>query len=64
MKSFELEMAKSLIGKKIEIDDMEGEPQYAGRAGVVEFVDGIGQLHGTWGGLAVVPGTDHFHVIG
>ena len=36
---------------------------YAGREGVVEHIDDSGQLHGTWGGLAVVPGEDGFTVI-
>lgn len=36
---------------------------YNGRSGVVEHIDSIGQLHGTWGGLAVIPGVDVFEVI-
>lgn len=36
---------------------------YAGKTGVVEHIDGIGDLHGTWGSLAVVPGADEFEVI-
>ena len=36
---------------------------YIGREGVVQFIDSIGQLHGTWGGLAIIPGTDNFKVI-
>lgn len=36
---------------------------YIGREGIVQFIDGIGQLHGTWGGLAIIPGTDNFKVI-
>ena len=36
---------------------------YDGREGIVEHIDSIGQLHGTWGGLAVLPGTDTFTVI-
>ena len=35
---------------------------YNGRSGVVERIDFIGQLHGTWGGLAVIPGVDEFKV--
>lgn len=35
------------IGKKIHIINMEGEPQYNGKEGVVNFVDDMGQLHGT-----------------
>ncbi len=33
---------------------------YNGRTGVVETVNSFGQLHGTWGGLAVIPGVDKY----
>ena len=36
---------------------------YNGRSGVVEYIDSLGQLHGTWGGLAVIPGVDDFEVL-
>lgn len=52
------------VGDTIRIEYMDGEPQYSGREGVVKSIDDIGQLHGTWGGLAVVPGTDNFVIIG
>lgn len=52
------------VGDRIRIVRMEGEPQYSGRCGVVELVDDIGQLHGTWGGLAVQPEHDDVEVIG
>lgn len=48
------------LGKTIKIIDMSGEARYNGRTGVVERVDDIGQLHGSWGGLAVIPGEDRF----
>lgn len=51
------------IGKKIRIIDMEGEPQYSGKTGVVKSVDDIGQLHGSWGGCAIQPERDDFEVI-
>ena len=41
------------VGDMIHIFTMDGEPEYNGREGVVEFIDGIGQIHGTWGGLAL-----------
>jgi len=57
-------------GKKIRIirmDDNNGQDwqarEYNGREGVVEFVDSAGQLHGTWGGLAVNPEIDKYEVI-
>lgn len=51
------------LGKTVEIFDMEGEPQYAGKRGVVDYVDSIGQLHGTWGGCALIPGVDDFKIV-
>lgn len=54
-------MAK--VGDKIRIDIMNGEPRYDGKVGVVTHIDDIGQLHGTWGGLALIPGEDQFHII-
>ena len=50
-------------GDYIRIIDMEGEPQYAGREGYVTHVDDAWQIHGTWGGWAIVPDKDRFEVI-
>lgn len=55
---------KHLIVKKIRIIEMEGEPNYSGRTGIVEKVNDMGQLHGSWGGLAVLPDSDTFEIIG
>ena len=52
-----------LINKRIQIVEMKGEPQYSGRTGMVISIDSIGQLHGTWGGCAVIPGEDVFEII-
>ena len=55
-------MAK--IGDTIRINHLEGEDnRYDGKTGKVELIDGIGQLHGSWGGLAVIPEEDEFIVI-
>ena len=51
-------------GDYIRIIHMDGEPQYAGREGVVTHVDAIGQIHGTWGGCAIIPDKDSYEVIG
>lgn len=48
------------VGDKIRIIYMDGEPQYTNKEGVIEFIDDIGQLHGTWGGCAVNPDVDRF----
>ena len=53
-------------GDKIRIINMDDElsgSKYNGREGVVTNLDSLGQLHGTWGGLAVIPGVDQFVVI-
>ena len=59
------------VGDKIRInrmDDCGGKDwqarEYNGREGVIELIDGQGQLHGTWGGLAVNPEIDSFSIIG
>ena len=53
-------MAK--VGDKIRIINMDGEPQYAGREGVIKQigVDPYGDeyWHGTWGGCSVYPKVD------
>ena len=51
------------VGDKIRSIDMGGEPKYCGREGGVTHIDDMGQLHGTWGGLAVIPGEDVYEVI-
>ena len=40
-------------GDIIHIYHMFGEPEYAGREGIVKYVDDMNQIHGTWGGLAL-----------
>lgn len=54
---------KAKIGDKIRIIVMEGEPLYSGREGIVTHIDDAGQLHGSWGGCAIIPGTDSFEVL-
>ena len=63
-------MSKVKVGDKIRIvrmDDGNGKDEqaraYNGREGVVQMIDGIGQLHGTWGSLAVVQEIDKFRII-
>lgn len=52
------------IGKYLRILHMEGEPEYTGKEGICTSVDSVGQLHGTWGGLAIQPRYgDRFEVI-
>ena len=51
------------IGEKIRILFMEGEPQYTGKEGIVEYIDDAGQIHGTWGGCALIPEIDEWRVV-
>lgn len=51
------------VGDKIKIVEMVGEPRYTGKEGIIEFIDDIGQLYGSWGGLAVQPERDVVKVI-
>ena len=51
------------VGDKIIINYMEGEPNYWGREGIVTSIDSMGYLHGTWGGLAVLPNEDDYTLI-
>lgn len=53
------------IGDRIRIDDLKDirSGDYNGRTGTIEHIDSIGQLHGMWGGLALIPGIDDITVI-
>ena len=62
-------MEKVKIGDTIRIIRMNDDGgkdlqarKYNGRSGDVDQIDSIGQLHGTWGGLAVIPGVDEIEV--
>lgn len=52
-------------GTKIRIESLQDpyDNTYNGREGIVQHIDDIGQLHGTWGGLAVIPGEDTFKIL-
>ena len=63
-------MKKVKIGDTIRIIRMNDDGgkdlqarMYNGRSGVVEHIDSMGQLHGTWGGLAVIPGVDEIETL-
>lgn len=51
------------IGDKIQIIEMNGEPQYTGKEGIVERIDDAGQIHGSWGGCALILECDTFKII-
>jgi len=50
------------VGDVIHINYMADELDYIDREGVITHIDDIGQLHGTWGGLAIIPEVDDFFV--
>ena len=56
-------MKKIEIGQTIKIVCMKGEPQYTGKIGTVQHIDSIGQIHGTWGGLALQPEYDEWEAL-
>lgn len=51
------------VGDTIEIRYLAGITSYIGKVGVVQKIDSMGQLHGTWGELVVVPGEDRYKII-
>lgn len=62
-KAFEIIKAKGIkVGDCIRIIELKDDPdtRYNGREGETTLIDSMGQLHGTWGGLAVLVGVDRF----
>jgi len=49
---------KFKVGDAIKILYVEDEPNYVGKTGIITSIDDIGQLHGTWGGCAIIPSID------
>ena len=47
------------VGDMIHIYCMFGESEYSGKEGIVTSIDDMGQIHGTWGGCALVSGDDY-----
>lgn len=48
----------------IEMGDKLSSGRYNGTKGVIESVDDMGCLHGTWGSLALIPEIDTLTKIG
>lgn len=46
------------VGDMIHIYHMFGEPDYRDTEGIVKYIDDANQIHGTWGGCALIPGDD------
>lgn len=52
------------VGDHIRIKHLFGEgTRYDGREGTIELIDDLGQLHGTWGGLAVIVEQDEIDIL-
>lgn len=51
------------IGDRVKIYSVD-DPyvDYSGKEGKITHIDDAGQLHGTWGGCALIPGVDKFKV--
>ena len=56
-------MDKLKIGDRIKIINMEGEPHYKNREGVATHIDDAGQIHGNWGGCAIIPQVDTYVIL-
>lgn len=54
---------KVKVGNRIKIINMINEPMYSGKEGIVTSIDDAEQIHGTWGGCALVPDFDTFNII-
>ena len=46
------------LGKRVHVI-IEDTHHYVDAWGIVEHIDDLGQLHGTWSGLAAIPGIDY-----
>ncbi len=61
-------MSKIKVGTRIMLDKDMNDPQpiLKGEMGLVDFIDGIGQIHMKWDNgrtLALIFGVDEFHII-
>lgn len=57
---------KAKVGDIIRIVKLDDpyEKDYVGRVGKVEYIDSVGDMHGSWGSLKVIPEVDEFQIIG
>lgn len=60
---------KAKVGDVIKIISVYADKEYdkaaaemVGKVGTIEHIDDAGQLHGTWGSLAIIPGIDTFEI--
>jgi hypothetical protein len=60
-------LARAAVGDTVKIlgfsgDCYESERRLIGKTGIVEYIDDIGAIHGTWGSLSLLP-EDNYIVI-
>ena len=51
------------VGDKSRIIHMDGKPKFGAKTGVVEVIDDIGQIRGSGGVCALIPGVDEHEVV-
>jgi hypothetical protein len=56
------ELERKYLGKNVRVE-INDPYHYICREGVVLHIDDAGQLHGTWGSLAAIPGEDSINII-
>lgn len=56
------ELESKYLGKKVKVR-IDDPYRPISATGIVERVDDAGQLHGTWGGLAAIPGIDDIELM-
>ena len=56
------ELEGKYLGKKVKVMILDPYSPISA-TGIVEHVDDAGQLHGTWGGLAAIPGIDRIELM-
>ena len=56
---------KVKVGDKLHIIKLDDpyDKSYSGKEGTVTFIDDLGQIHGSWGGLALIPQEDEYIII-
>lgn len=58
-----MKLTEKYFKNLIRIVNMEGEPQYKGKTGEIKYIDDAKQIHGTWGGCALIPDVDIFELL-
>ena len=56
------EIRDTYLGKEVEVEINDSWHPICAK-GIVKHIDDIGQLHGTWGSLAVITGVDKITII-